>query len=398
MFFESILAIIIGIACGIFTGLIPGIHANLVAIIVLVLSPVLPFSPFQIIILLISLGITQSFFDFIPSLVLGIPDESTAIHLLPNQHMVLQGRAYEALYLNGYGSFMGIVFGLLFTFFLYFFLPQLFPYLKKTTPFVLLLIIFGLIFLEQGFFKKIWASIVVLFAGFIGEFTLHSYHVQQGFLLLFTGLFAIPAIILSLFSNQTLPKQYITKPQLSVKTILLPLWFATLISFICSVTPGIGTAQATTGISLFFKKITTDLQIFLLSSINTMVFLFSITTLYLLSKSRNGIISVVQHLLTLTLTQYLFLLFLCISIGYIAMHFSISIGKKMILFYQHLNLHYVNSGLLFFLLGICFYFSSWFGLLIVLYCSILGILTIQLELKRSHLMSVLLLPILLFML
>lgn len=69
MFAEILLAILIGSSFGIITGLTPGVHINLVAALLLMISPLLLnyFSPFFLAAVIVAMSIVHTFLDFIPS-------------------------------------------------------------------------------------------------------------------------------------------------------------------------------------------------------------------------------------------------------------------------------------------------------------------------------------------
>jgi len=67
-------------------------------------------------------------------------------------------------------------------------------------------------------------------------------------------------------------------------------------SSVCSVVPGVGNAQAATIVSVFFRKMSAELFIVMLSVINTINFALSIVTFYLISRARNGSILVVSQI------------------------------------------------------------------------------------------------------
>lgn len=125
---EFLLAIVVftllGCIAGIITGLVPGIHVNNVAYMVLAFSSALVAlamllfgwalpSASQITIIVCSLvignAVTHTFLDFIPSVFLGAPDDSTALSVLPGHRMVLAGRGYEAVKCSVIGSFGAVI-------------------------------------------------------------------------------------------------------------------------------------------------------------------------------------------------------------------------------------------------------------------------------------------------
>ena len=99
---------LIGVLLGTATGIIPGIHPNNVALILLSLLPALshplsvflPAAPVLLASLLIAASITHTFLSFIPAAFVGAPEGDTALCVLPAHHLLLEGRAYEAVRLS----------------------------------------------------------------------------------------------------------------------------------------------------------------------------------------------------------------------------------------------------------------------------------------------------------
>ena len=108
---QIIITIILGCAFGIITGLIPGVHINLVALLILSFSAFLLeiVSPLIISIFIISMAITHTFLDSIPSIFLGAPEAETALSVLPGHKMLLEGRGYEAVMLTLIGSIFSLL-------------------------------------------------------------------------------------------------------------------------------------------------------------------------------------------------------------------------------------------------------------------------------------------------
>ena len=82
MILALLVALLLGCLIGTFTGLTPGIHVNLIGVILLSL-PLTKISPIYSLIFLVSMSITHTFLDFIPSIFLGAPDEDTSLSILP---------------------------------------------------------------------------------------------------------------------------------------------------------------------------------------------------------------------------------------------------------------------------------------------------------------------------
>ena len=99
MFLQILLAIILGCIAGTFTGIIPGIHVNLLSLIILSFSTYLLgiTTPLIIAVFIISIALTHTFVNAIPSIYLGAPDSDTALSVLPGHKLLLKGLGHEAV-------------------------------------------------------------------------------------------------------------------------------------------------------------------------------------------------------------------------------------------------------------------------------------------------------------
>src|SRR3989344_7847617 len=111
MLLEILIAILIGCLLGIITGITPGIHINLVSVLILSLSPFLSqyISLLTLAIVIISMSVTHTFLDAIPSIFLGAPDSGMEMGVLPGHRLLLQGRGYEAVVLTAIGSLFAVI-------------------------------------------------------------------------------------------------------------------------------------------------------------------------------------------------------------------------------------------------------------------------------------------------
>ena len=103
---------IFGIFIGCLTGLIPGFHVNNVALIALSLSPVavgigIPLDAVAGII--VACGTVHTFLNYIPSALVGAPDDNMALALLPGHRMLISGQAAQGVAYSARGSQMGML-------------------------------------------------------------------------------------------------------------------------------------------------------------------------------------------------------------------------------------------------------------------------------------------------
>ena len=97
---------------GSLTGLIPGFHVNNVALIALSLSPVavgigIPLDAVAGII--VACGTVHTFLNYIPSALVGAPDDNMALALLPGHRMLISGQAAQGVAYSARGSQMGLL-------------------------------------------------------------------------------------------------------------------------------------------------------------------------------------------------------------------------------------------------------------------------------------------------
>ncbi len=392
-----LLVILLGILSGIITGLFPGIHINMISTLVLLNTSFLLnyFEINYLIIYIISMGITHSFIDFIPSILFGIPNADTSISIIPAHRLVLNGEAYLAIFLSSIGSLFGLFFAIIITPLFILFLNKFYSQFKEYILFLLIIIIIYLILLEKDLNHKFWALIITIFSAGLGVLALNSYLIQSPLLILFSGIFGLSSLINSLIENQnSYPKQRLEINFKFNKDFFKSIFIGGFSSTLCSITPGIGNSQAAILSTIFFKNINSRLFIIVTSSINTINFILSFLTFYLISKTRNGAVYVISQLTTTfnTIQIELFSITIIITaiIGFII---TIILGKIIIQTITKINFKRLNISIILLIIFIVYYLTNIYGLILLISSTSLGLLTILLGIQRVHLMNVLLIPI-----
>lgn len=389
-----IFALLLGIFVGNLTGLTPGIHINLVSAFIASISLILitTLQPITLIVFLVSMAITHTFVDYIPSVFLGAPDEDNFLSILPGHQMLIQGKAYEAVVYTLYGSLTAIFIILCFTPFFIKFLPLIYPYAQKIMPLILILTSLFLVYFEKN--KRFWAFIIFILAGFLGISTLNL-PLKEPLLPMFTGLFGISSLITSILKKQSIPEQT-TKPlkeiKLEKKSYLKSIFASILASPLCSFLPGLGSGQA----AVIGSEVVGDLNqkefLVLLGSINTIVMGLSFITLYTINKARTGVAVSIGKIMNLTINDlYIIVLTIFIS-GIIAFFTTIYLAKFFSKNITKINYKTLSITIISILFIINFIFTSWLGLLVVIVSTFLGLTCILLGVRRTHLMSCLLIP------
>jgi putative membrane protein len=406
--------ILLAIFAGTITGLIPGLHINFISILILInfqtLAKIAPTE--QLIIFIIIMSLTHTFIDFIPSILFGIPNADTAISILPGQQMILRGEGYKAIFLSNLGSLFGVITSLFIGILFYYNLENIYNQIQGLLPYILAIIIVLGIFLEPSINQKFKAIILILFTGGYGIFLLNSVQLNQPLLILFTGVFANAAIIHSLLQKtQKIPQQNFKLPKIKeiiTKSYLKSLLNGTISSSICSITPAIGNIQAATLSTITQNskleeknsknKETIKHQenfISLISLINTNNFILSLITFLTISKARNGSIFVISQIINnITITQIIKYYLIILITTPLIFYLTLKIGKFAIKKLSKLNKYFkkINLTLLLLLTLQITLLESYFGLLCLIGATLLGYLTLVLNIKRIHLLSALIIP------
>ncbi len=284
MLIQIILFLLFGILVGTFTGLIPGIHINLIGIILVSVASSIFFSldPIYLIVFIVSVAITHTFLDFIPSVFLGCPDTDTELSILPGHEMLKEGLGYEAIILTAYGSIAAIFLLMLIAYPSALLIPKIYELIKNIIPFILIGTSLMLIFSERN---RKTSLAVFLITGFLGLITLNLTTGPNNFLLpLLSGLFGSSNLLLSLKNKTEIPEQ---KIETSKTKIHRPIIGALIASPLCSFLPGLGSGQAAIIGNMISKSDKKEFLV-LVGATNTLVMGFSFISLYAISKTRTG--------------------------------------------------------------------------------------------------------------
>jgi putative membrane protein len=435
---------IFGVLVGVITGLLPGLHVNNVALIMLsasgtivaLCSPLFSFGiseEFIFILIagfMLSVSISHSFHDTIPTTFIGAPEEDTALSVLPAHGLLLRGEGYKAVALSAMGSYGAILVCIAVFFPLRFILGpplSLYTAIREIMVWVLIAIVFFMITTEktritdlgdQGKLPSIlgilFAALVFLLSGFFG-LLISDFHLSSPIGLpapvLFpalAGLFGVPTLLNSLLTKPVIPEQNLsplTLNQIEKKSSFISVITGSFAGIFVSIIPGLTTATGTVLAMNARQKSSQEQTIVTISSVNTAVS-FSVTImLFVILRTRSGVIIAVNELIAVELwsqimmprTLTYFLMFLILS-GVLSYFLTLYLG---LLFAKKFNKLPYHTLVIFTLLFVCVLvvlFTGVLGLVILFTATSLGFLPICWGVRRSHCMGVLLLPIILYFL
>ncbi|NJE54550.1 tripartite tricarboxylate transporter permease [Thermococcus sp. 21S9] len=368
---------LLGLLLGTFTGITPGIHVNTLA------SMLRGFGLSAV--ALFAMGLTHTFLDVIPSTFLGVPDEGTALGVLPAHRLVLRGKGLEVVRIALIASFLAVLFFLPLVPLYIRLAPRYRPAFGKLTVLLLILL---LVFTERGV-KKIYALFIILLSGLLGLFIL-SLPLNEPFYALFTGLFGVPVIVSSLLAGTRRVEPGSPELEITPKRLALFSFMGTLFGMLASLLPAFTASQA----ALLGSFISRDERSFLaiVYSVNTANFLFAFINFLTTGRERNGVVTLMEPLGVKALPAFFIV---ALFVGLAVLIYGEPLAELLAGALSRLPYRFINLAVLAFLILLAFIFDGLPGLLALTASSIVGYLAVILGVKRTNCMGSLMLPVLL---
>ena len=380
-----------GTFIGMITGLIPGLHTNNVAILLLSFS--LAFPPLYAAILISSAAISHTFHDIIPSVFVGIPEEDTALSILPAHRLLLKGKAYKAISISAESSLLAIFtsFLLLIPFKLVIGSPlNLYSILQKVMPFILASISAILILSSKNIWK---AGLIFLLAGIFG---ISIFNLPNSIFPALAGLFGAPAILLA--KKEEMPEQDLEEGDgIDKKDVISGTASGSLVAIL----PGVSSAIATTLALEARGEGNEENAISILSAANTATNFFVLAILFILLKARSGFAIAIQHLMNIPIwegsisKEYLLILSSILIASITSFYLTKYIGKIIAKNISKIDYSRILIASLVILIAMVIIFSGLIGLAIFMVATLIGISCLKMNVRRSNLMAVLIVPLIL---
>lgn len=388
---------IIGLICGLISGIIPGIHSNAVAgIMVGVSHLLLPYVGAEgLAAALISLLITHSFVEIIPSAFFGIPDSGMALSVLPAHALTLEGRGEEAVRLGAIGCLYGVIIGIPASVCAYFFLPPIQDSIDWLTGAILVFIMGTIIIQEESPF---WALLIFMSSGILGIFAF-SYDylcwivIGQNHILmpLLTGLFGLSVILTG--SHSSIPRQFFSGIRLDSPGIMSSSFSGTVAGLLVGWLPGLSTASAQ---SVIYSGIRYDQNrrqyLVACGAATTANAVVGFAAFYGIERMRNG---VMVALSSFSPPSFVVILTMSAAVSCIAYLLVIRLSGVANLF-SGINGHLLNTLVAAFVIGLTAILTGPFGLLILVCATAIGLAPGLLNLSRVTCMGAVTLPVILF--
>ncbi|MBO4502056.1 MAG: tripartite tricarboxylate transporter permease [Candidatus Methanomethylophilus sp.] len=406
---------LIGAAAGTFSGLVPGVHVNTLAMLLLLASPILldvlsgfvpaGYGPLLLSCAVMSAAVVHSSVDFVPSAFIGIPDADTVLNVMPAHRMILDGEGMAAVRCAAIGSLTGAIVSLILAVPMFILLTNgLGDYLDSITVGALIVVL-ALMILDEEPGRRIRATIVMSLSAvagltiMIGLFPMECMFdlEPETMFPLLTGLFGIPALLTADRNNGIPPQRdderLPVSPIHGVKGVLtgsITGWF-----------PGITSTAGATVAGRIFSTGGTRGFISMVASIGTASTMFAFITLCINGKERSGTMSVIGSLLQdadLSLGGDVFISMMAAMAiaSVLAYMLTIWAGRAMCVFLERMDMIVFNRAVLVAMVIITVLFCGYWGLIVLIACTLIGLLPMLLGTRRIHLTGCLIVPVLLF--
>lgn len=256
---------------------------------------------------------------------------------------------------------------------------------------MLYVLVFFLLFAILDSDKVFVSAQIAALSGFLGIYSFNM-PVNQNFVLVpvFTGLFAVPAMIFVLRNDEELPEQEKDfETQISVRSGVV----GTLAGLLAGIVPGIGPAISTS----FLSPLQGDEGNFLtaLGGVNSSDMVASLVALYLLNAPRSGASVAVSQITSLSQGRMAVLLGATFLAAAIAFATALKVSTVFVSLINRLDFTRVVAAVLLGIFSITFLFTGVFGLLVLFTASMIGFCA-RAAGERTVLMAVLILPSIMF--
>jgi putative membrane protein len=355
------------VLCGIVTGLAPGIHLN-------TFIPVLS-GHTGLVGFVVGVVISHSFFDFFPSIFLGVPEESTALSVLPAHRMVLKGKAVRAFQLALFGGLFSSLLALCM-------IPFLFCLsgLDLRLPVLLILLFTAALMLLSAKNKAMTLAVFVM-AGLLGVNTLGQ---PNALLALFSGFFGASTIVYSILNKPRVPAQEETPTSLPKAK---PVFFGSIAGLMCGLLPTM--SSSVSGIILQkLGRLDDEDFLVVLGAANTVYTFAALYAIFIVGKPRSGAGLLVWH----EVEPLALLGSVLLALG-LSAFLAFALSGRVVELFNRLPLRLLNVLSLLLVTGLNVYFNV-FPLFALSCC--LGLVCVFSGVNRNTCMASLLLPTILY--
>ena len=384
---------ILGCILGTITGLTPGLHVNTIALLALSLYPTLGITHLEFVAFIVSMAITHTFLDFIPAIFIGVPEEETALSILPSHELFLKGRALEAIKITAYGSLLGLTISILLSPLAIWLMPLLYTIIHDFIAAILILAI-CILMIREGRDRIHFAFLSFFLSGFLGILIFKQKFLSATEILFptFLGLFGISTILCSLKegSSAKIPQDKFIFIRLD-QSLFFSSFLGSIGGILINLLPALSPSQI--GILLYeiFGYSTRNFLISI-SAVNTSDAIYSFIALYTIHNPRSGASIILHKVITLDHTYLLFIIAITAFSALFATVFHLKIGKLILSLVEKIKYEKISIATLVFCFFLVYFLTGIFGVFICVLSTLIGLIPVLSKISRTHCMGVLIVP------
>jgi putative membrane protein len=389
-------AVLFGIALGVLSGLTPGVHNNTFSALLLAYLPYLSqfFSQEEVAVIIFANAITHTFIDILPSVFIGVPDEDTALSILPSHEMVLEGKGFQAISISALSSMLSFLTALSIFLIFTLTLPSIWRFLHAATPFFLIAVLVFLVFSEKGeiysgkfniWLRRCYSLLVILFSGLVGYFAFkYSFlsEIRPGgniFIPMMLGFFALPVVLVGMRNKSEIPEQKVVLERPRLKHVFLGSFSGALVSLFPGVSSGIAAAISTARLK------SREAYISAVSASNTSNAILCFSVLFSTGLTRSGAANSFKYVIgyELSFNETINLILIGLIVAFISLLLTLALGSLFSSFLVRTErISRLSFLILLFILAYTPFMTGFFGIILLLVSSSAGLLAVKLRVRR----------------
>ena len=395
---ELLFAVVLGVVLGVVAGILPGIHPNTLIPLLLVASAFL--GPLPAAIVLVVAGVVNLFVNFIPSVLLGAPEETTALSVLPGHRLLLEGRGHEAVKLLVIGALGATVLAVLLLPIFSAVVPALYAATRPHLWWILSAVLSYMIISERKILPIFFALLTVVLSGALGVIVLNDFSEAMLFPML-SGLFGIPMLLLSAQRGVTLPENIsFEETPLPKRFVISGIATGTIAGVLAGLLPGVGTSQAAVLAQMASDRSKESGRKFLiaLGGVNAADVMFSFFALWLIGNPRSGLAVAVGQMIAVTQQNFLVIISAVLFAAGIGAYLTLHLSRHAVFWLRRFDYPRLCTVTAALIAGLVLLLTGPLGIVILAVSTAIGLVPNLTGVKRSLSMACLIVPTIIFFL
>lgn len=379
--------IVLGVALGFAAGFVPGFSSENLSLLLITYG--LISLNYYLVVTVIAVEISYSFFGFLSPMIFGVGNEATSLAISDEHTGFTEQTLKRGMEAVASGGLVGILISLPLLFFAEDIYPMAYNALKPFVGWILLLVCAYIVWMERGWKGKLFATTIFCLSGVLGLLVENSGLISSDFLLLpiFIGLYGFSSMISKRSGEVQMIEEISWINRIKIAAV------AFLTSMFASLMVGVKRGQ-TSALALRIGNISKREEVlFALSAISIAFTVLSVFVLSSTGKVRSTMAYDIQDIMGNIYFSQTVLFF-----GVVAVSACVSVCALIVLarpigkLFSRINRKYLDAVGFLICISLIINFTGVYGVLLAFTTTCIGILSSRLRVRSTHLMGVLLLP------